>query len=69
MDEKWYESRRVWATVFSVITVILGVFKIAIPEEIASVGPDIAVTIATAIAGVISGILAVVSWFKPKPTA
>ena len=68
MDERWFESRRVWATVFSVITVALGIFKITIPEQVASVGPDIMVTIATAIAGVITGVLAIISWFKPKPT-
>ena len=66
MQEKWYESRRMWAMVLGVIVTILGVFKVAVPDAVVTAGPDILVTIATGIATLISSVLAAWSWFKPK---
>ena len=68
VQEKWYESRRVWATILSTLAVILGVFKVSLPEALIANGPDIILAIVSALSGIWSAVLAIRSWFKPKPT-
>ena len=65
-DSPWYTQRRIWATVLGIVATVLGVFKIAVPEWLTTVAPDLLVQIATAVASAIAGILAAWSYVKPK---
>ena len=67
-ETPWYTQRRIWATVLGIIATVLSVFKVAVPDWLTTVAPDLLVQIATAVASAIAGILAAWSYVKPKPT-
>ena len=65
----WYTQRRIWATILGIVATVLSVFKVAVPEWLTTVAPDLLVQIATAVASAIAGLLAAWSYIKPKPEA
>jgi hypothetical protein len=65
-ETPWYTQRRIWATVLGIVATVLGVFKIAVPEWLTTVAPDLLVQVATAVASAIAGILAAWSYIRPK---
>lgn len=68
-ETPWYTQRRIWATVLGIVATVLGVFKVAVPEWLTTVAPDLLVQIATAVASAIAGILAAWSYIRPKTDA
>jgi protein-S-isoprenylcysteine O-methyltransferase Ste14 len=57
-------QRRVWAAIVSTLVFILGVFSISLPDQATLI--DILTQIGSAIATLIPGILALLSYFRPK---
>lgn len=57
-------QRRVWAAIVSTLVFILGVFSISLPDQATLI--DILTQIGSAIAALIPGILALLSYFRPK---
>jgi hypothetical protein len=68
MTTKWWEQRRVWAAIVSIVIMALGVFKINLnlDESAQQIIVDNISNIATAVGAAITGILAILSYIKPK---
>jgi len=61
-NERWFESRRIWATLFTAATVLIQVSTVLINAYI----PEPHKTVVLSVMGVIAGYLTIDSWVRKK---
>lgn len=69
MEEKWYQSRRMWSSALAVVGLVLTMFGYTGFDPSAQAALiDAVMTVVKDISAISAPLLAIWSWFKPKPT-